>query len=417
MNINLMESKMKKQSNTFIIGGFVLFATYLYYVSATPLPPKLTIKDVPVMNVQTEEENALNYLNSLRIGAGLIPFQSQAQLNNAARSHADYLTNNFTYGHQQNENHKDFTGKLASARVTHAGYATPQVIENVSTHNQNYKSSIDGLFAAIYHRFAFLDFRSDAIGIGISQHKNQKTQTAFVYNMSSNALETLYKETETVDSLQLEQALNFNKKRNKDVIIYPFNNQKEVPPAFFDELPDPLPEHRVSGFPISISFNSIYHKEAKLLNFQLFDSNNVEITNTIKFDHKTDPNKRLEQLDFVLFPLKRLEWNSEYHVKFLAIVDKEIVNKEWSFQTQKFQMPLHIVKNNDTVFKMNETDSHVFYFPPSSKVDLLQDIAYPSNVDIEFIDKNTIKLTALSSVQRTQKLRIGKHHLTLEIQN
>ncbi|CAA6807975.1 MAG: putative periplasmic protein [uncultured Sulfurovum sp.] len=408
---------MKKQSHTFIIGGFALFAIYLYYVSATPLPPKLIMKDVPQMNVSIEEENALNYLNSLRIGAGLIPFQSQQQLNNAARSHADYLTNHLTYGHRQDKSHQDFTGEFASARVTHAGYATPQVIENVSTHNQNYKSSIDGLFAAIYHRFAFLDFRSDAVGIGISQNKNTKTQTAFVYNMSSNALETLYKENEKVNSSQLEQALNANKKRNKNVIIYPFDTQKEVPPAFFDELPDPLPEHRVSGFPISISFNSMYHKEAKLLNFQLFDSNNVEITNTLKFDHKTDPNKRLEKLDFVLFPLKRLEWNNQYHVKFLAIVDKEVVSKEWSFQTQKFQMPLHIVKNNDTVFKMNEADSHIFYFPPSSKVDLLRDIAYPSNVDIEFIDKNTIKLTALSSVQRKQTLRIGKHHLTLDIQN
>ena len=61
-------------------------------------------------------------------------------------------------------------------------------------------------------------------------------------------------------------------------------------------------------------------------------------------------------------------------------------------------------------------DSHVFYFPPTSKIDLLHDISYPSNVDIEFIDKNTIKLTALSHVSHNQKLLIGKHQLTLDIQ-
>lgn len=406
---------MKKQSHTFIIGGFVLFATYLYYLSATPIPNPLTIKEVPKLNIQVEEQNALNYLNSLRIGAGLVPFQSQHQLNKAARSHANYLTNHFTYGHQQQAIHKDFTGKFASSRVTHAGYATPLVIENVSTHNQNYKESINGLFSAIYHRLAFLDFRSDAIGIGISQHRHQKQQTAFVYNMSSKTLETLYKKNKNASSTEINQALNSNKKRNQNVVIYPFNKQQGVPPAFFDELPDPLPEHKVSGFPISVSFNSAFHKEGKLLKFELYNNDGVQIHNTLKFNHQTDPNKRLEKLDFVLFPLKRLEWNSKYHVKFLAIIDKEIVSKEWSFQTQKFNIPLHVINHNNHVFTVKENHSRIFYFPPTSKVDLLQDIAYPSNVDIEFIDKNTIKLTALASIQRKQKLSIGKYHLTLDI--
>ncbi|HIP51548.1 MAG TPA: hypothetical protein EYG94_05595 [Campylobacterales bacterium] len=60
---------MKKQLHTFIMGSFTLFAIYLYYLSATPIPPQLTIKDVPSMNVQNEEKNALKYLNELRTGA------------------------------------------------------------------------------------------------------------------------------------------------------------------------------------------------------------------------------------------------------------------------------------------------------------------------------------------------------------
>lgn len=406
---------MKKQFHTFIMGGFTLFAIYLYYLSASPLPQTLIIKDVPRLNIQQEENNALNYLNALRIGAGLIPFRSHPQLNQASRSHADYLTNHLTFGHREDKQHADFTGEFASARVQYAGYATPQVIENVSTHNLSYKESINGLFAAIYHRIAFLDIRSDAIGIGISQHQNEKRQTAFVYNMSSEGLENLYKNNQTISSEKIQKALNANKQLNKDVIIYPFNQQKEVPPAFFDELPDPLPNHRVSGFPISLSFNSFYHKEAKLLKFQLFNNEGVEITDTLKFDHKTDPNKRLEKLDFVLFPLKRLQWNRQYHVKFLAIVDKEIVSKEWSFTTQKFNIPFYTVNNDQGLFKMRTAESCIFYFPPRSEVDLLQDIAYPSNVDIEFIDKNTIKLTALKDVNKKQKLLIGERHLTLEI--
>ena len=411
-----MECIMKKQLHTFIMGGFTLFAIYLYYLSASPLPSQLKIKDVLKINVQNEEKNALNYLNDLRIGAGLVPFHSHSQLNKAARNHANYLTNHLTFGHKEKPQYEDFTGEFASSRVTYAGYATHQVIENVSTHNQSYKESVNGLFAAIYHRLAFLDFRADAIGIGISQNKYKRSQTAFVYDMSSNSLESLYKNTKNISSKQINIALEKNKKLNKSVIIYPFNMQKAVPPAFFDELPDPLPEHRVSGFPISISFNSFYYKEAKLLKFKLYDNNGIQVTNTLKFDHKTDPNKRLEKLDFVLFPLNRLSWNSTYHVKFSAIIDNELVNKEWSFSTQKFNIPLHIVKNNRGLYLMKQMDSHIFYFPPSSKVDLLHDISYPSNIDIEFIDKNTIKLTALSHKKEKQRLLIGKHQLTLNIQ-
>ncbi|HHS91729.1 MAG TPA: CAP domain-containing protein [Campylobacterales bacterium] len=412
--MNEMEYIMKQKSNTYLLGGLALFAIYLYYLSATPLPPKLEIKKTPTLNVTQEENLAFGYLNSLRVGAGLIPFHSHPQLNQAARNHANYLSNHLTYGHKQDKKHHDFTGEFASSRVTYVGYSAPQVIENVSTHNPDYKASINGLFSAIYHRFAFLDFRSDTIGIGVSQNRSHLEQTAFVYNMSSLALEVLYKQPSPVTSEKIQKALDVNKQINSKVVLYPFPNQTEVPPAFFDELPDPLPEHKVSGFPISVSFNSFYHKEGKLLKFQLFDEQGNEITNTLKYDHKSDPNKRLEKLDFVLFPLDRLEWNRRYHVKFLAIVDNRIVKKEWSFSTQKFNLPLHIVKHNHQNFKIKQKNSHIFYFPPKSKVDLLSDIAYPSNLDIEFIDKNTIKLTVLAPAKKRQRLLIGNYQLTLD---
>ncbi len=406
---------MKKQLHTFIMGGFTLFAIYLYYLSATPLP-QLEIKDVPLMDIKTEEQNALEYLNYLRSGAGLIPFQSHSQLNLAAKNHANYLTNHLTFGHKELAQHKDFTGEFASSRVTYTGYATPQVIENVSTHNLNYKESINGLFSAIYHRFAFLDFRSDAIGIGISQNRHKKTQTAFVYDMSSYALEALYKNNQTITTADLNQALNLNKKRNSPVVIYPFNQQTEVPPAFFDELPDPLPEHKVSGFPISISFNSLYYKNAKLLYFKIFNAEGIELKNTLTFDYKTDPNRRLEKLDFVLFPLDRLEWNSKYYVKFSALLDGQTFTKEWSFQTQSFASPLHIVQHDNQLYNIKKSQPNVFYFPPTSKVDLLSDIAYPANIDIEFVDKNTIKLTGLTAVGKQQTLTIGQHQIQIQIE-
>ena len=259
---------------------------------------------------------------------------------------------------------------------------------------------------------AFLDFRSDIIGIGISQNRTHLRHTAFVYDMSAEALEKLYKQ-DNITQKQLTRAIENNKNKNHKMVIYPYNKQRDVPPAFFDELPDPLPNHRVSGYPISVSFNSAIYKSAKLLSFQLFNKEGVEITNTTILDAKRDPNKRLTKMDFILFPLKRLAWNQHYYVKFRAIVDKKLIEKKWSFHTRKFKLPLYSVTQNNNTFSLNKGASCILYFPPTSKEDLLGDVGYPSNYDIDFIDKNTIKLTLLSTKKTETILSLGKHSIKI----
>ncbi len=403
---------MKTNLRTFVLGMLTLFSIYLYYLSAEPISSHITIKEFSTLNIEKEERNTLTYLNHLRTKAGLIPFESHKILTKAAKNHANYLTNHLTYGHKENKKFKDFTGVYGSERIQEVGFSAPQVIENVSANNKNYKESIDGLFAAIYHRMAFLDFRSDIIGIGVSQSQTYPSNTAFVYDMSAKSLEKLYKQT-TITQKQLTEAIESNKNRNPKIVIYPYNKQRDVPPAFFDELPDPLPNHRVSGYPISISFNPAIYKSAKLISFQLFNRDGIEITDTTILDAKRDPNKRLTNMDFVLFPLKRLAWNKHYYVKFKAIVDNKIIDKQWSFHTRKFNLPLYSVTKNNNTFYLNKGSSCILYFPPTSKEDLLGDIGYPSNYDIEFIDKNTIKLTLLSSKKRETILSLGKNYVKI----
>jgi uncharacterized protein YkwD len=416
---------MKNNLRTYILGILTLFSIYIYYLSENNLKAltNIIIKDVPTIETQKEEQAALNYLNELRKGAGLVAFTSQEQLKTAARNHGDYLIENDTIGHFQDENKTLFTGMYASSRIVHAGYRTPLVIENVSSNNQNYKESIDGLFSAIYHRMAFLDFQSDEIGIGIRQNMNDKTKTAFVYDMSAKALNKLYKEKNFknpkegyIPNKVLAKALSSHKDDNAKVVTYPFKDQKDIPAAFFDELPDPLPLHSVSGFPVSVSFNQAHFKEVKLLKFELFNSDGQLVNDTLIYDHKTDPNQRLNDFDFVLFPLTRLDWSSKYQVNFIAMVDGKKVVKNWSFTTRTFEEPLHRVTSTQNRFTIHKNESNIFYFPPSSKIDVLQSLMYPANIDIDFIDKNTIKLTALKDLGKPIILNIGRHTLKLDIQ-
>ena len=85
-------------------------------------------------------------------------------------------------------------------------------------------------------------------------------------------------------------------------MVYPYDGQEDVVPVFYEELPDPLPNHSVSGFPISISFNEIEFKSIKIVNFQLFDINGKEIRDTVFYNHNTDPNRKLKKYEFGVLP-------------------------------------------------------------------------------------------------------------------
>ena len=424
---------MKKNLQTFIMGSLTLFAIYLYSLSDISVPPNIKRKEAPPINTTSEEDFALNYLNRLRIGSGLIPFSSQTQLKQAAQAHAEYLIKHHIYGHKEDENLSGYTGTYASKRIEHAGYPSHLVIENVSNYNRNAKESIDGLMSAIYHRFAFLSFKADEIGIGIKQNSLQKEETSFVYNLSAKAIRTLCRENnETkiyksyskvcnnrkikVSTLKLNEAFNTNNTKNRSFIVYPFDKQYDVPPAFFNELPDPLPDYNVSGFPISINFNPTLYKNIKILTFDLFDNTGKQIVNVRKHDYKSDPNKRLKETEFVLFPLQRLKWDSSYSVKITAIIQEKIFTKEWTFHTRSFKEKIHQVSNTNKLYHLKKDEAIVFYFPPTSPSDVLHNLSYTGDYDIKFIDQNTIRLTAFKA-KGCCSLRLGKHTLNLEIHN
>jgi len=131
------------------------------------------------------------------------------------------------------------------------------------------------------------------------------------------------------------------------------------------------------------------------------------------YDLKTDPNQQLKKFEFALFPLKRLEWNSNYRVKASYEIDGKFMSKEWSFTTQNFDIPLYTVQDYGTQYLVEEGKSAVFYFPPLSERDILGNLQYPANLDIRFIDKNTIELTTQKKFEGSLHLSLGQHQLNL----
>lgn len=421
---------MKNVTHSIIMGILTLFSIYLYLLAEAPLQ-RVIFKEEPLINTKIEEVKALEYLNYLRVKSGLIPLSENRYLKEAAKNHANYLILNRTIGHFEDRNRSGFTGKFGSNRAMFVGYKTSMVIENISNNNFNHRESIDGLMSAIYHRFGFLDFNIDEIGISIVQDLTDRSNTAFVYDMGSVNLENLCKggssrsfETYVIgicrerslkiDGKRFTKTLNINRSKNSAIVVYPFDGQENIPPAFYDELPDPLPEYSVSGFPISISFNGFYFKRVKVLDFRLFKGKE-EIKDKVVYSRESDPNRRLKNGEFALFPLKRLDWDSRYRVEVKYLADGEIYTKSWSFKTKSFKSRFHQVTGKDGKFTITEGVPSIFYFPPTSKRDIFGDLRYPSFLDIDFIDKNTIKVTANSGSRDSISLKLGNKILNLEI--
>ena len=425
--------KMKKQNiRQTILGLLTLFSMYIYAVANDPTIPKITVQKSALLDINLEEKRTLYYLNKLRKEAGLIPLNPNNKLNSAAKNHANYLMTHHKIGHYEDENRSGYTGEYGSNRSVAMGYETPMVIENVSSNNSSYKESVDGLMAAIYHRFGFLDFHIDEIGIGVAQNLQDRAETAFVYDMGSAKLTSLCqnsKNREVVKPLKnicanpkirigkedFLTAIHAHKYQNAKFVLYPFDGQKSVPPVFYEELPDPLPNHSVSGFPISMSFNETQFKSIKMLSFQLFKESGEEIIDTIFYNQKTDPNKKLKKYEFALFPLYRLEWNSNYHVRVAYEADGLIKRKKWSFKTRNFKAPFYSVTANKNHYTIQKGKSAIFYFPPLSSSDTLGNLKFPAILDISFIDKNTIKLTSSRVLTETILLSFGKHQLNLDV--
>ena len=390
--------------------GVVFWQVLEYSVSAAP--KEVVVRKVLPMDVPFEMMEARTYLNRIREAMNMNTLMQNDNLNLAAQAHADYLVANNESSHYEIEGYKNFTGVEPFERVFHAGYNASHVSENLSTQHHDAKSSMDGLFSAIYHRFAFLSPGIDEIGVGVTQNEQDSDKSAFVYVMGNSELNRLcsfksfkgagkyiYKVCKNREHRIAEKkflkALNYNKQNNPEIVIYPYDGQEEVPPAFYSEVPDPLPDHEVSGFPLSIEFNDHFFKNVQVNSFKLFKKGE-EVSNVRLMDKQSDPHQRFSEKQYALFPLERLEYDTQYRAEVEYVSNNKTEKLTWTFRTQIPTEKLHTVTQKEESLEIESGKSHMIYFKPLDAHDIVKNIQFPTTVDIQFIDNNTLKLTLMS---------------------
>jgi hypothetical protein len=308
----------------------------------------------------------------------------------------------------------------------------------VSSGDKTSIDSIDGLMSAIYHRFGFLDFVKDEIGIGIGKESlsDPADHSVYVYNMGNSALNALcqgpafsdfgryyYEVCEPdihIAATEFEEVQKTAQGNNPSIVLWPADGDTDVPPVFFEESPDPLPDYSVSGYPISIQFNPSFFSEADVTEFKLYrQADNREIELTRLLTENTDPNGKLSGLEYALFPLERLEWETAYQVQAKYTSPKGADTLTWRFQTRGVGMPLYTSDGDGDVISIpSNTSTFAVYVPPNSTDSRIGQInynyQYGMTVKADFIDGNTLKIDLNGSVgqQATFSFSGGRSFVT-----
>ncbi len=363
----------------------------------------------PMEDIGYEISDAFATLNRIRTAMNMAPLEANAALARAAQFHADYLVRHRTASHLEYSTRKGFKGSKPIDRALRAGYRARFVGENLSTKSANARTSIDGLFSAIYHRFGFLDPSFDTVGIGIAQEKIHPLNSAFVYLMGNSEIDrlcgsTAYRGTgryvygvcadtrHRIRAQTYQQARRAVQERNPRIVVYPYDGQTNVPPAFYNENPDPLPGYDVSGFPVSIAFNPRYFRTIKLIDFRLFRSDGSEVTSVQLRNKQNDPNHELSRRQFALMPLKRLAYGATYRVMVNYRHRKKHKQKVWTFTVRKPTEALKIIRNKKQTLTLKRGRGYWLYFPPHNRHDVLGAMRYPADVFVRFIDPNTMRV-------------------------
>jgi len=377
-------------------------------------------------DVAYERSHAFDYVSETREAMEMNGLTPNTLLERAAQSHADYLVANHASSHFETEGKPHFTGVAPVDRVTHAGYASLRVSENLSTHHHSAKASVEGLFSAIYHRFAFLDPQIDEMGVGVTQDAAKGSNSAFVYLMGNSQLRALCEEESfkghgryiykvcldpkhRIRAKVFTRALQSQQRENPQLILYPYEGQEGVPPVFYEESPDPLPESEVSGFPVSVIFNPAFFEQVSDVSLALYK--NHKKVPAYLMDKENDPHRKFSTHQFALFPLERLAYNTRYEAVLEYRYKGEMQQRTWHFSTTQIEEPLYRITQPEQTIHIKAGRDCVLYFKPEDPHDLLGNIHYPQRILVTFLDHNTLKLSMPSTSTDSFTIRTKRHRV------
>ena len=254
-----------------------------------------------------------NWINYRRAQAGVPVVVQNAQIDNAALGHSEYLRVNNLLSHDQEAGRQGFTGATLGDRLNAAGYTlTPglgytfgEVISG--TNNGSGFFMAEELITAIYHRFVIFEPMFREIGTGAASSSSGyhiltadfASRNGFGPGIASGA-----------------------------IVTWPFDGQTQVAPNFFSntEQPDPVPDLNEVGYPVSVHANIDAALAVNSFTLRPRGGSELQVLRIAPLAK--------EQSAASIVPLQPLRAATTYEVNFNGTVNGAAVTRAWSFTTR-----------------------------------------------------------------------------------
>lgn len=253
-----------------------------------------------------------NWIAYRRAQAGVPAVAENAQINNAALGHSEYLRVNNLMSHDQTPGRPGFTGANLRERLIAAGYTLPdngfaygEVISG--TNNRSGFFMAEELITAIYHRFVMFEPMFREIGTGAATSSSGYNYFTADFATRGGFGPGIARGT---------------------IATWPFNGQTEVVPNFFSdtEEPDPVPTANEVGYPISVHANLDAAVTVQSFTVRPRGGANLQV-------QRVDPNSN-PRTAAAIVPLSPLRSATTYEVNFVGTVNGSPVTRDWTFTTR-----------------------------------------------------------------------------------
>ena len=368
------------------------------------------------------DSDAVAYLNEYRRGSGLSGLKQNQILSQAAKNHADYSAQNEYMGHDEAAGRAKFSGATPADRAIAVGYKSTLVLENIA-YKSDFKEAVDGLFSAIYHRFAFLNLSVDEVGYALA---SKDKFNAFVFEMGNSRLNAFcargasdtgagrfYTNVCADKNLKIKDA-KFDNFTGSSKPFVKFPDATAVTPYFSGEIPDPFPECKITANPVSIEFNANVG-EVKFKDFEIFKDGR-KLQNLHVITSKNDVNSKFSKGQFAAFSREVFDFGAQYEAVFsyeqanAQSTGAQVKQIKWSFKTKTPQNPYFDARDGD-VLGVDADKTYEIFFRPKDCNDLMTRYVYKvsgfAEAQIKQSGTNTLSVKLKGLVGDTLSITAG----------
>lgn len=278
-----------------------------HWAHAEPTPPYPLGAQLARQWIAAENRSTvLEALNTERQRLGLGPLRLQAQLQEAAQSHADYLALHGQASHGQSAGQAGFTGARPLQRARAAGYtaaAANEVAELFVVGLSDVPAALEQLLSGPYHRHHLLWAEASEIGVGLSEQPGLVLSLGAPRGAAAAA---------------------------PDWLLWPPPGSRSVPPLACCERPRPAGLDEF-GTPVSVQVPKGLRLTVQ--QFRLLDAEGRAVpTRLLQAD--TDPHLASAAHVAYLLPLQALQSAHRYRVELRAQAGAQSLQRDWHFETR-----------------------------------------------------------------------------------